>query len=1133
MQAQRFQRVKEIFAAVFESGAEDRCALLNSLCENEDDIRSEVESLLEHAECPALDIEVAASHLGGLIAAAANNGTHRIAMPEHIGSYRILQLIGEGGMGVVYLAQQDRPRRTVALKVIRPGFATPSLVRRFEHEAHVLGRLQHPGIAQIYDAGLAPTDGGVQPFLVMEYFEGVGLLDYAKQRDISEARRVQLMIDVCNAVQHAHVRGVIHRDLKPANILVNDAGQSKVLDFGVARVTDSDTPANAAPTVQGQIVGTLAYMSPEQLAGDQNAIDTRSDVYALGVICFELFTGVLPYETKGRSLAELMSALQGGALAPPSPLLRGDLHTITLKAMNPARERRYQSAFELADDLRRYLAGEPINARRDSVAYLVRKQLRRYRNLLLFVMLALCGTILFALHALNQAEQFASLAERERESRQAAEAAEQQAVVSEQQASRRRDESQAVTGFLMAMLKMADPDVSEDYDASVRTLLAEASKQVAGSFEQFPEAESEIRGALGRIFATLGEFDEAEAHLRRAITLNDANPNVSSETMYALLWPFLHLELDLNDPMASARLRAERLGRSMIEERDSDLAERFRHLRHQARREVSDAHIQGLVHEVSNVVQTRYSANDRIWLLVADQFHLLGLSHRLSGHPAHAAVYFAGALAMYRAALNETSPRIARTLGDYTDALLGSQRFQDAMAVAQHSLDVLQSKLPPGHWYGRVYEARVAQAMLQTGRADEAIPILLECHRSIATARGHSSPMATNLMAHLIRHYDSINQEARARELRHQYAAGLSQAISHVTLDHACLALRGDFPEVADALRHLAGSFTAPDGKRAAELTEQAIRLSRERVDPGSVYAGLLADLFTAWGGPQASTAIDVDTRFALLDESRRITELCPHRHGRKAGGTLWWLANHYAQSGDAESAVALARSAVETLQSSLPAHDTFIQVAQSLLAGALTQQGRYEESFPLAVSSYSRVVEAMGIADPNSLIAMGRVLRVAALTNQVHNVAPLVMNHLQHLLANPPNEERCVTAVWMVVMHSSLSSELYDDALELILQTGSAEPRGRWGQTVLGAAFFRVGRNDDALRVFNQLDAGENASAIVLTFLTLSYANANREAEAAATFARLAQKRQSDHQGWSPMDEMLFREAEHACLTE
>ena len=252
---------------------------------------------------------------------------------------------------------------------------------RFEKEAQALGRLQHPGIAQIYEAGTAETGWGLQPYFAMEFIRGKTLREYVRDRHLTTAQRLDLMALVSEAVHHAHQRGLIHRDLKPGNIIVDETGQPKILDFGVARVTDSDMQATRQTDV-GQLVGTLAYMSPEQVLADPNLLDTRSDVYALGVILYELLAGRLPYDINFTKIHEAVQTIRD---ADPVPLrsiqrnYRGDIETIVAKALEKDKNRRYASAADLAADIRRHLANQPIMARPASVGYKLQKFFGRHK----------------------------------------------------------------------------------------------------------------------------------------------------------------------------------------------------------------------------------------------------------------------------------------------------------------------------------------------------------------------------------------------------------------------------------------------------------------------------------------------------------------------------------------------------------------------------------------------------------------------------------------------------------------------------------------------------------------------------------------------------------------------------------
>jgi WD40 repeat protein len=393
-------------------------------------------------DAPTRPAEPPARGVGPATTAAAPSPA--AALPSRIGRYHIKRLIGAGGMGAVYEAVQEQPRRVVALKVMKQGIASRSALRRFEYEAQLLARLRHPGIAQVYEAGthfepggMGGVGGGTVPFFAMEYIPGARpITEHARARRLSTRERLELFCKVCDAVHFGHTKGIIHRDLKPANILVESSlavahqgeggervGQPKIIDFGVARATDSDLAVTTLQTEVGQLVGTLQYMSPEQASlggpeADPLDLDVRSDVYALGVVLYELLCERLPYDVSRSAIFEATRVIREQAPARLSAVnrtLRGDIETITLKALEKDRDRRYRSAADLADDIRRYLRSEPIHARPPSVVYQARMLARRHRPLVVAALL-----VFAALSAgLVVATVFAVRAERQRAEAQA------------------------------------------------------------------------------------------------------------------------------------------------------------------------------------------------------------------------------------------------------------------------------------------------------------------------------------------------------------------------------------------------------------------------------------------------------------------------------------------------------------------------------------------------------------------------------------------------------------------------------------------------------------------------------------------------------------------------------------------
>lgn len=481
---------------------------------------------------------------------------------DRIGDFRILRTLGEGGMGTVYEAEQDNPRRRVALKIMRAAHMTPELLRRFERESHVLGLLQHPGIAQIYQAGTADTGDGPQPYFAMELVLGRSLTGHARERGLSLRQRFELLARVCDALQHAHQKGIVHRDLKPGNVLVvpDDAstsssgsgstsrlddvarvGQPKILDFGLARITESDLPATTLQTEVGQLLGTVQYMSPEQVVGDSTRIDARSDIYSMGVIAYELVADRLPYSRPGRHMLEALRQIREEDPAPLSSIdrtLRGDVETIVAKALEKDPAQRYATAADMAADIRRYLRDEPIVARRPSTAYQLRKFATRNKVLVggiaavfLALVAGLIGTAMGYVEA-RRNEQIAR--DRSEEARQRAEEAVQardEATAARDQATKSRDEAslarkqadaaaaeaEAINTFLVKdLLTKSDPSEAKGRTITLDEVLQNARAHADEVFQDQPLLSARLHATLGEIEHHLGHFVEAERHYRHA-----------------------------------------------------------------------------------------------------------------------------------------------------------------------------------------------------------------------------------------------------------------------------------------------------------------------------------------------------------------------------------------------------------------------------------------------------------------------------------------------------------------------------------------------------------------------------------------------------------------------------------------
>jgi serine/threonine protein kinase len=442
-----------------------------------------------------------------------------------VGPYRILERVGEGGMGEVWLAEQSRPlRRRVAVKVIKAGLDTAQVVARFEAERQALALMDHPAIAKVFDAG-ATTQGRL--FFAMEFVRGESLVEYCDRHRLTIAQRLDLFLHLCEGVQHAHQKGIIHRDLKPSNVLVtvqDDRPVPKIIDFGIAKATSQPLSEHTMYTSLGGFIGTLEYMSPEQAEMGGVDIDTRTDVYSLGVILYELLAGVLPVDrqrlvsagieearrtiretdparpsiriTDSRGAMETVARSRGTDSGKLATLLRGDLDWIALKALEKDRTRRYATVSELASDIRRHLAHEPVLASPPSASYRLSKFVLRNRIAVSAAAVLLLLLVAFAATMALQARRIAR--ERDRANVEAATA-------------------KQVSDFLVGLFKSSDPGEARGNTLTAREILETGVANMQRDLANQPEVQARLMGTMGTIYINLGLYDRAQSLLKQAV----------------------------------------------------------------------------------------------------------------------------------------------------------------------------------------------------------------------------------------------------------------------------------------------------------------------------------------------------------------------------------------------------------------------------------------------------------------------------------------------------------------------------------------------------------------------------------------------------------------------------------------
>jgi serine/threonine protein kinase/tetratricopeptide (TPR) repeat protein len=853
-----------LFHLALEKPAGERPAFLAEACRDDEALRRRLEVLLaahdspgSFLQGPALDGPAVAdtrpdlpTDEGGPTPPGADPSRPPPAGEEpgsQVGPYILLRPIGEGGMGSVFLAEQARPvRRQVALKVIKPGLDSRQVITRFEAERQALALMDHPNIAKVLDAGT--TDSG-RPFFVMELVPGVPLTNYCDEQRLTVRRRLELFVPVCRAVQHAHQKGVIHRDLKPSNVLValyDGRPAPKVIDFGVAKATGPALTERTLQTELGSVVGTLEYMSPEQADLGQLDIDTRSDVYALGVLLYELLTGTTPLD-RGRlrdegllgllraireeepprpsarlgATPELPSVASRRGLEPRklSGLVRGELDWIVMKCLEKDRDRRYESADALALDVERYLRDEAVQACPPSGTYRLRKLVWRNKGavlaaaLVVVVLVAgIIGTTWEMVHATDA--EAAALAEGKRKDEALAEkdVALRQAVFERGRAIRAEGEAKddrdravgaeadtsAFAKFLVEdVLAAARPkDVQGGLGVDVKLVdaLAAVEGRVGTVFAGRPKAEATARHALGVTWRNLGQYAKAEAHLRRAVELRrqELGPDA----------------LDTLSSCNSLAVTVQQAGR---------VREALPLFEDTLRREGA---VRGADHPT-----------------VLEVLHNLASAYVEDGQPERAVSLHRRALGLRRARFGDADADTLSSLNGLGLAYLGEHNWERAVPLLQAALDGRRTVLGPEHSHTLASLSNLGVAYAEMEQPDKAIPLFTEALEKRKAVLGLDHPITVQSMSNLAAAYQTAGRPDEAIPLfqqaleKHKVDPGPDHIQTLGAMGKLAAAYR-DAGRFDDALRLLdetltrAAATAGPDDALAVR-TRQHIQLTR------------------------------------------------------------------------------------------------------------------------------------------------------------------------------------------------------------------------------------------------------------------------------------------------------------------
>ncbi len=911
----------EVFNIALELPPAERAAYLDKACAGDAALRQRVEALLQASEesCACLEGSVASSSGPGGTARPALNPTEKPG--DRIGRYKLLQQIGEGGCGVVYMAEQEQPvQRRVALKVIKLGMDTKNVIARFEAERQALALMDHPNIAKVLDAGATETG---RPYFVMELVRGIKITDYCDQNNLSTRERLDLFIQVCRAIQHAHQKGIIHRDIKPSNILVtmdDRAPVPKVIDFGIAKATQGKLTDHTLFTAFEQFVGTPAYMSPEQAEMRVLDIDTRSDIYSLGVLLYELLTGQTPFDAKKLLQAGLdeirrtireqepprpstcLSTMLGADLTliaqhrkaePPKLIhaLRGDLDWIVMKALEKDRTRRYETANGLAMDIRRHLENEPVQARPPSAGYRLQKAWRRHQTA--FAVAALIAAVLLAATGISAWQAVRAT----------------RAVALAQQ---RLADSEAISRFLTEVFQSPDPAHNGRTITMAETLGA-AAKKLETALATQPARRAKLQATLSATDYGLGLYPEAIAlheqirdYYLATFGLEDTNTLAAMDNLAV----FYRAAGRPNDAL---KLGAEilTLRRKLLGPENTDVL-------------VTMNNVASYYHDVGRFDEA---------LKLREQV-----------------------LPLDRKVLGPENPRTINAMGNLADSYQDAGRRDEALKLNEEALSLDRKVLGAEHPDTIAATEALANSYESLGRKDEALKLREETLTLSRKVFGPEHPRTLTPMISLAVSYDEVDRRAEALKLREE------------TLPLTRKVLGPEHPNTLLAMNNLANSYVDAGRKdEALKLREDTLTLSRKVLGPEHPTTLMaMINLADSYDG--------VGRKAEALKLSEEALPLIRKVLGPEHPDTLTAminLSNSYVDAGRQAEALKLREEALTLGRKALGAENPTTLMAMIDLANSYDDVDRKAEALKLREETLPLTRKVLGPEHPDTLATM------------------------------------------------------------------------------------------------------------------------------------------------------------------